>query len=205
MFKKNAHHTGITLAEVIISMAVIAIIATFNVQKIMTITEAKNRLVIVKDTLSTINGMVFSGMQAGSIRDVDTLKSYILANMNGVKTCDTSIATQGCWSNAVQGTTPLSTEYGFVLANGAVVSVVGWWGTFGLGPQEGVFTFLVDWNGIKGPNKFNTADADNDQFTFDMCFGKSQCSSWHYPAIPPGRITATGADPSGEMFLQNWQ
>lgn len=157
---------GFTLAELLIALAILGVIATFSVPKILQAQEDSKRLATFKETLSTINAILYNGAITGELyRNTTTGNnwSYFSTKLNYVKAC--SPASSGCWTQG-SNTTIDTAEGGFLIHNGATLA--GFTNASGTGGWAGHETIQIDWNGANGPN-----EDGNDQLLLQLCFDAS--------------------------------
>jgi prepilin-type N-terminal cleavage/methylation domain-containing protein len=155
------HHKAFSLAELAITLSLIGILAVSLLPMISNSQAGPRKYTAtLKTTLTTIENAVATELLRG-----DNFNSYrlIQQNLKPERSCPGNSSTQGCWNNAVQGSSVGETgEPGFILKNG--VSLVGL-NTFG-NATSGNNGWLIDANGIDGPNQLNV-----DQLFLSMCSG----------------------------------
>lgn len=137
---------GFTLAELLISLAILGVIATFTIPKVLNSQQSAERIAVFKETIAALNEAMYMGLLEGAIDD-DTIGSYFQDHLNVVKICDSNAQTQGCWD---PGSDPggQATAPGIVLHNGAVVAGLDDWSN-----GSGADTIILDWNGLESPNE----------------------------------------------------
>jgi type II secretory pathway pseudopilin PulG len=165
---------GFTLAEVLISLLILAEIATFTIPKILISQQNVQKMAVFKEDIATIQAGIYNSAQNGE---------FTLFN-------------HACYSGAVTGfydllagflnytkTTRTNSQTGkFYLANGSTISPVPGY-TWG---------FNIDWNGDNGPNLYG-----DDLFTFQY----NDCNGTQY-GIPSNRYGVVNYDTSG-LVLYN--
>ena len=159
--------TAFTLAELLISLAILGVIATFTIPKILGASQISQKNAIFKESIATIAGVVDMGLKSGELIPNTNGDTYFLTHLNALKICDTNSSMQGCWNTTIQGTPPNeSNEPGVILHNGAVI--VGFANT--ANPSQGI---LIDWNGLAGPNV-----SGDDQLLVGYCVQNTCGGSW---------------------------
>ena len=186
----DKHHKGFTLAELLISLAILGVIATFTIPKILTAQQNGRDAAVFKETVATLNAVLYQGIVEGALTP-STVASYYLSHVNAVKICNSNSSTQGCWNTAIQGVADNGqiNEPGLILHNGAVVvGLDNCCGNGGMGfqPGEAAGNFVIDVNGLAGPNQLN-----QDQYLLYQCFGSVPCTTWMTGS--PGRIAISAA------------
>ena len=154
---------GFTLAELLISLAILGVIATFTIPKILHGQDDAQRKAVLKESIALFAQIVHEGVISGQLTDPlpSPNMDYFTDKVNAVRICPTDSNTEGCWSHAAPGPnfgTQLG-QAGFVLHNGAVVA--------GIDDTNGYnFEFFaIDWNGSDGPNQ-----EGDDQIMLSMCW-----------------------------------
>lgn len=138
--------SGFTLAELLIALGILAVIATFSIPKILMSQQTSKKKAVFQETVAALNEAFVPACLAGSITEAN-FGTYMLTHLNAVKICTTNSMTQGCWYGTDlvgQSATP-----GVVLHNGAVIA--------GLddsvsGGNTGQDTLMMDWDGPGGTN-----------------------------------------------------
>jgi prepilin-type N-terminal cleavage/methylation domain-containing protein len=154
-----ARRPGFTLAEVLIAVALLGIIAMFVVPKLLSIQTMETRRVVFKESAAAISQVFYTALQNGEL-DENTSSTYFVSHLNGLKKCIGNSSAEGCWDLARQGPIvggPEHTEPGVVLANNAqIVGINNFfrvedsvWAANGHGL---INAFAIDWNGVAGPN-----------------------------------------------------
>ena len=181
----NAGSFGFTLAELLIAMVILGVIATFTIPKILQTQQDNQRKAVFRETYASISSLINQGRQQGI--DPATMRGYIASHLNFVKICPNNLTTDGCWNAAIQGTWPnYSDNAGGILHNGAVLGNIQNDGCCYMGtPGAWCAATLVDWNGVNGPNTDG-----NDIVGLIYNYGTApdpNPASWCYN-IPPGQI-----------------
>jgi prepilin-type N-terminal cleavage/methylation domain-containing protein len=111
-----------TLAELLISLLILGVIATFTIPKILSASQNNQKNAIFKESISTLAGALDMGLKTGDLDPITNGDTYFLTHINAVTVCNSNSSTQGCWNTTIQGTP--SSEYnepGLILHNGAYV------------------------------------------------------------------------------------
>jgi prepilin-type N-terminal cleavage/methylation domain-containing protein len=165
-----------TLAELLISMAILGVIATFTIPKMLNQNDTQSRKAVMKEVVgmlsSQLNEFLLTHDAASVTNDNPSFSylfyDYLKNHINYSKLCPTDSVSEGCWNTAIQGPTSYA---GLVLPNGAVLSYL-MWIPWGAGGTPYIYV-LVDWNGVKGPNKIQewspTVIPEQDQFMLALC------------------------------------
>ncbi|WP_373531254.1 type II secretion system protein [Vampirovibrio sp.] len=169
---------GFTLAELLIALAILGVIATFTVPKILNAQQDSRKKAVFKETLAALSNLTYEAAREGSVTNATTEWSYVLNNLNYAKICDTNLNDQGCWAP------PLANNiYGFVLHNGAAII------SFNAAPFPNE-SLQIDWNGLEPPNI-----AGEDILAIQVCFrGGELCPNPSTPGqiyVTPGSVYET--------------
>lgn len=141
MLKVNRNH-AFTLSELLIALAILGLIATFTIPKVLQNVEANQKKAVFKECYASLSQV----LQQGLNQRPQYIDTYILNNLSGIKTCPVSANGQGCYANVDLS---LGTQQpGIVLANGAVL-----WGFLPTRTiAHGAGGIVIDWNGDSGAN-----------------------------------------------------
>ena len=157
--------SGFTLSEVLLALALLGIVAAFTIPKILQSQADMQRKSVFKDAYDTLGNLIYSGglskgyISSGTYASSQaSFISYILSNINALRTCPNNSTTEGCWT-APPDIAGESGQPGYVTPSGAVV--VGLADLdYGTSPAYGPPSFgwgnglLIDWNGPSGPNQY---------------------------------------------------
>jgi prepilin-type N-terminal cleavage/methylation domain-containing protein len=135
-YTKRRCFKGFTLAELLIALAILGIIATFVIPKIISSQQSGKKQAIFKETIGALSEATY----LACINPPDpsmTIYAYYASKLNTLKQCPTNAQAEGC--------DIIDTEPGFLLHNGASVAGV----RDVLGSSDGI---VIDYNGLAGPN-----------------------------------------------------
>lgn len=151
---------GFTLAELLIALSMLGIIATFTIPKLLNNTANNQKTSVLRETISTLSEAIYTGTKTNQF--TGTPASYFLNTLNAYKQCPANANTEGCWSHVhFDG---LSNYPGMILHNGATVNFSPT--TSGSGGQMAGYLY-IDWNGADAPNTHG-----NDQMV--LCYSHGQ-------------------------------
>jgi prepilin-type N-terminal cleavage/methylation domain-containing protein len=153
---------GFTLAELLLSMSILAIIVTFNVQKIIGINQTKQRVAVQKEAYMAFAAAIHEGTNNGEIQRLG-VNAFLFQKLNAAKACPGGVYTDGCMPQAMKDYYDAnlvgccggshSGQPGLVLSNGALV----WWRDgccTGVGDNlVGKVWMQIDTNLDGGPNE----------------------------------------------------
>jgi prepilin-type N-terminal cleavage/methylation domain-containing protein len=180
MLKRS--QTAFTLAEVLIALALLGVVAAFSVPKILTSQgQIKNRA-LLKETIAVLQNVTQQYCLTPQPNAV--FITYFTDRLNTLKNCPVNSYTGGCYSIDL-GTPSESSNPGFILPNG--VMVVGFTtATIGSNKAQGL---AIDLNGVSGPN---TAGEDMISMVVNLAepnpanaWGVGKCRVALSPAAPP--------------------
>lgn len=131
-----------TLSELLIALAILGLIATFTIPKVLQNVESNQKKAVFKETFAALSEIVYEGCISGAM-DATNAGPYILNKLNASKICMNNATTEGCFpQNNVFGSE--ANEPGALLANGASIG----------GLSTVVGSIVIDWNGAAGPNDY---------------------------------------------------
>lgn len=174
---------GFTLAELLISLAILGVIATFTIPKILNSQQDGSKKAIFRETLAALMQAHHYGMQSGKLT-VNNHRDFFFEHINAVKYCDTDATAQDCWHSA-SGAGHSNNEPGLIMHNGAEVTGINPTGdNHGSGRYGNLWE--VDWNGEESPN---TVGQDIVQVVY--CYGDADCDGaapWMPADLDSGRV-----------------
>ena len=134
---------GFTLAELLIALLILGMIATFTIPKILNSQQDSKKKSIFKEDIAALSEIVYFGWQDGSLRTSD-MRPYVLNRLNAIKLCPTSPVVEGCYNATFESNTGAA-----VLANGSVITDIDRNINCADGCQDGI---VIDYNGTLPPN-----------------------------------------------------
>lgn len=157
---------GFTLAELLIALLILGVVATFTIPKILQSNANSQRKAVFRETLATLADMTHQRAQGDqNFASIAEVKTWFSQNLNYVKRCPANPTAEGCWSAAVGGNA--GNADGYLLHNGAFISSIN---GGGLGTGFDRETILVDWNGLNPPNTYG-----DDIIGLVVCVGPTSC------------------------------
>lgn len=165
MFILRKHYTAFTLAELLISLLILAAIATFSIPKILMSAENQQKKAVFRETIAALSQAIYMGSLEGSLTKNTSLAPYLSSKLNAVKLCPNNASTEGCWANT--SWVGEENEAGFILHNG--VSIAGIRASTG----DGFDNILMDWNGSQEPNM-----EGEDRIFFTLCWDRSATGTY---------------------------
>ncbi len=177
---------GFTLAELLISVAILGVIATFTLSKILPRSSNNQKIAIFKESISTLSAVTQKGMMDGVLNqkpNATVYTTYFQANLNALKNCSTNPVTQGCWAATAPGAG--SYNYASVLPNGASILYLGAGVDDAATSQNGAGYVYLDYNGLDNPNV-----EGQDVIILCMGFGPNTFMNdvWSHGIMRPGEV-----------------
>jgi prepilin-type N-terminal cleavage/methylation domain-containing protein len=147
-----------TLAEILIVLGVLAVIATFTIPKAFNPVQTTLRASVLKQALTELSQITYESYTKGTLNK-DTFYNQFRTKLQFAKECPNNISAEGCWNGS-----PIyeGDKAGFVLHNGAVLS--GFSNYFEVTHNS----VSIDYNGVLPPNK-----TGEDQLNLTICFTTS--------------------------------
>jgi prepilin-type N-terminal cleavage/methylation domain-containing protein len=154
-----------TLSEVLIALAILGVISTFTINKLLHDPESNQKKAIFRECYASVS----QALQDGLFNRPQNIDTYMLNKLSGIKTCPVSVNGQGCYTMVDHS---IGTQQpGIVMTNGAVI-----WGFLPTRKiADGAGALEIDWNGDKGPN-----ERGKDILVISTCFdpqGTLNCST----------------------------
>jgi prepilin-type N-terminal cleavage/methylation domain-containing protein len=147
-------HTGFTLAELLIALALLGVLSTFAIVKTINASNVSQQKAVFKETIATLQSVYYQGVQDGSMRASTNLYQFFKARLNAIK-CVDNANVGGLWIGAIDGGD--GSRAGCLLASGAVVIFDD---MDSLASGIGLNTLSIDVNGPSGLNTYYTTSSD---------------------------------------------
>jgi type II secretory pathway pseudopilin PulG len=191
--KKQTAGSGFTLAELLISLLILAEIATFAIPKILSTQQDARKKAIFKETIATLFELNTKARLdlSSNVATPALQRQFFRNNLNYVKECDTDPAAQGCLASGAPYSDPGNVS-AFLLPNGAVLTSIN-----GV-PLPNLETIGIDWNGPAGPNVFG-----DDILSVTVCYGPNPCNAG-ITAILMGPTGPGAVGPNLDASLALW-
>jgi prepilin-type N-terminal cleavage/methylation domain-containing protein len=140
--------SGFTLAELLIAVSIMGMIATFNITKVVYAVQTQQQKTVFKDTLGTMNAILMNGTLENPRYTGAMFLSDLSNKLNTVKICNSDAVSNGCITAGQDGGSVLPwSGYGAIkLHNGA--TLLG----FQTSNVYGMDYILFDINGEAPPN-----------------------------------------------------
>jgi prepilin-type N-terminal cleavage/methylation domain-containing protein len=135
--------SGFTLAELLIALGILGVIATFTIPKILTSQASSRKTAVFRETFAAFSEAYYTGWMQGQVNE-SNVATYLRSHINAVKVCNNAL-TEQCWTHTAAIPSYLNSA-GFIMANGATVAGMDDAGTVGYD------AFIIDWNGPQAPN-----------------------------------------------------
>lgn len=181
---------GFTLAELLSALAILGVIATFTIPKVLQGQQDQRRIAIFKETIASVHQALYNDwvLTGGEMTSHD--RAILFANLNYIKQCPTDAAAEGCHPSMVGGVN----DPALVMHNGAVVGDLDGY-NMSFGPGARVAAIIIDWNGPELPNAVY-----DDQILLYINVG-SASTTLIAPGIPAGGLnTHTG----NSLYVAQW-
>ena len=164
---------GFTLSELLIALAVLGVMATFTIPKLLHNNQAANRKAVFKEVISILAQTTVAAVSENL--GPQDYASYLVNRLNYSQFCDYPAWSTGCWNPTSDAINYMSANpgWGYVLPSGAVLGLhgVGGPGTRTYTPKmDQNYQVFVDYNGLAGPNKLG-----EDEILLMMCFDPAGC------------------------------
>ncbi|WP_303674193.1 type II secretion system protein [Vampirovibrio chlorellavorus] len=184
--QNQAAPTGFTLAELLISLLILAEIATFSIPKILSTQQDARKKAIFKECIATLYELNTKARMdlSANVATPALQRQFFRNNLNYVKECATNPGLEGCLEVGAPYSDPGNAS-AFVLPNGAVLTSING------PPLPSAESVGIDWNGPAGPNTFG-----DDIISVTVCYGPSACNGGIGPILMgptgPGAIGPSG-------------
>jgi prepilin-type N-terminal cleavage/methylation domain-containing protein len=147
---------GFTLSELLVAVAILGLIATFTIPKVLQGIEAIQRKAIFKEDYAALSQLSLKYYQEGRS---DRLDDYLIANLNAQKVCNNDASSEGCRNTTTTPYDWVSGWKGVLMHNGSVITMVPCT-AYACGTKGAQIT--IDWNGDKLPNHGHSGIISND-------------------------------------------
>lgn len=185
---------GFTLAELLIALAILGVIATITIPKVLTAQQDSKRSAVIKEVVATLNDITYQGVLKRDGLDDSTFYEYYYERLNQVKSCPNDINVEGCWTQAFTSSEAFPFQ-GYVLHNGAAIAGFSDCCDYGGGAMANVIA--VDWNGDELPNV-----AGQDQFDLVVSYGTAPFVSGGR-SYRPGTVLPLYSDPNSVTVYES--
>jgi prepilin-type N-terminal cleavage/methylation domain-containing protein len=144
--ESRALRPGFTLSELMVTMAVLGLVAAITTPVILNGVEFHNKKVRFKEVYTSLLKVVRKGAESGDMAFAGDM-TYLSKNLNAAKVCSNANA-EGCWPGSTDGGQTIdNSEPGILMTSGAMIFGFENTGT----PQADAV--WVDINGTMKPNK----------------------------------------------------
>ena len=151
---------GFTLAELLIALAILGVMATFTIPKILAANAEQQKKAVFKETIAALSAITVDASQNLSVVRSD-VKDFFRQRLNYTKIFSTNVLTEGCWSAA-------GNADAYLLANGAAITDIN-----GGAIAQDRETIEIDWDGpLKGANTLG-----DDKLSLVLCFAATYCNT----------------------------
>lgn len=201
--------SAFTLSELLIALAILGLIATFAIPKVLQTLGENQKKAIAKETISALHEALYSGWLSGEITQDSTIGQvgdFLASELNVVQDCQPGRATGNCvTSYSSPGHFDTSNRI-LVLHNGAWISL---YGTDSLAFQS-IF-FMIDYNGALGPNADThhgggtPTTADSTALIFNPTLQQITSDTWvHGTNFIPGSLVPDHAHGNRRLVYKYW-
>ena len=188
---RQATQAGFSLTELMISLAIVGVVATLTLPNLNNNMQVAQRQAVVRDTVQAIANVVKQGVDSGELDSGVDVELYMVKHMNGTKECIDG--TSHCTKHLeVCGSCTMAAypTKGVVLPNGAQVDF------FEVGAAYSLA--YIDWDGAKGAESAGSGISTD---VFYVCFNPTSevinnhwCSPGGTGSLQPGAISAHHQD-----------
>ena len=151
---------GFTLAELLVALSVLGVMATFTIPKMLQNQENSKRKAIYRESIAAFHEAMYDGILNRTLTRQVAVVNFFGQRLSTVKTCLTNAQTQGCFPQDYLPDNE-ETEGGVLLTSGMSIA--------GLdkvaNTTNGYTGIIMDWNGPNGPNL-----EGEDQLRLTICF-----------------------------------
>ena len=178
-------NSAFTLSELLIALALLGLIASFTIPKVLQTTSNSSRNSIFKETIAAVSEIIANAHLNPDLGPMSptTIRDYFDQRLNYVRRCTSSPRDNGCFPD--DGSIHSNQGYAYVLHNGLMLTSVNG-GTYGGNTLSDWMT--LDYNGLAGPNQIG-----EDQV--GICVN-------YFDNTEPGRVVAHG-DATNRAFFNS--
>ena len=123
---KHLKAKGFTLSELLVSLAVLGLIAGLTVPTIVNAVESGKRKALFRETAQLVAQVVQEGVLTGELTPDDAGETWMVNHLNAVKTCLTRICPENIWLTSGGVTGRVTDLKDAILANGVILSFAHW-------------------------------------------------------------------------------
>ena len=139
--------SGFTLAEVLIALALLGIVAVFAIPKVLQANQNNTKIALLKESYGLVSQVVYEGTITQQL-SLSNAIPYLSGRLNALRICDTNGKAQTCTKvdriNPDNGANA-SLVPAFVMPNGVIIFC-------NVTSSNGSLDTYIDWNGDGPPN-----------------------------------------------------
>jgi prepilin-type N-terminal cleavage/methylation domain-containing protein len=152
VFSFYQHKNGFTVAELLIALVILGLIAMLIIPKILTSVGTSQIQANCKNTLATLSDLAYTGYlkrETSRLKTESQTAQYYMSKLNAVKVCPNNALTEGCTTQT--GISYSSENYpAVVMHDGSIIFFYN--GASSTLPVWGFPEVFVDFNGDAPPN-----------------------------------------------------
>jgi prepilin-type N-terminal cleavage/methylation domain-containing protein len=145
------HWAAFTLSELLVAVAILGLIATFTVPKVLQGVENNRRVALFRETYSIVSSLTSEYLMSPS--PTLNLRDYLFSKLQTLKVCPNGVLPDGCRTVATDHSAT-DARSGVLMVNGVIVNIATY-------PTANSATITIDYNGDGGPNIASAQTADN--------------------------------------------
>lgn len=187
---------GFSLVELLISLAILALIAVHTIPKILIAQENQQNSAVLKETFATLSTVLYQSRLMGEITEntsLSDLSELLKQKLNYARFCDSGSNSDGCEQYAITPDVDIASKERFIFHTGSYLYINGKNHAGGIN-----FVFFIDPNGKNGPS------LDQHGEILALWFNPSseiQTVSGRYENLKPGQLTGDLLAGSGRIEL----
>lgn len=151
---------GFTLAELLLALLILGVIATFTIPKVLTAQHDSQKKAVFRETISALyqvyyQGILenaFSGMSVAPAPSSVIVQTWLNSKINAIKICPTDADGEGCFTQPYDGGPLVDDQGGFLLASKANIVHGGSLCYGACQTAGGISILMIDYNGAADPN-----------------------------------------------------